>query len=73
MIAWLIVSLVTLLLVVAFAIALARHGLALGRTAKRMSEEVGPLANEISREAERASTRAGNLEPPTLGRKESRR
>jgi hypothetical protein len=73
LIAWLIVSIVTLLFVAAFAVALARHGLALGRTAKRMADEVSPLTKEISQEAERASARAGGLQAPTLGRKETRR
>ena len=58
---WVILALVTVAVVVIFALGLAKQGLIVGRTAARMAEEVGGLANEISADAARASDRAARL------------
>ena len=59
---WLLLAgLVTVILLGAGLVALVRHGISLGRTVGRFSEEVGGLANEISREAATASARASGL------------
>jgi hypothetical protein len=53
----LVVALLTTAVVVAMAIGLIRHLLVLYRSVGRFGREVGPLAEEISEEAERASRR----------------
>jgi hypothetical protein len=61
---WFIVALVTTAAMIVFAIALVRHGLIVGRTARQFQEEAQPVVDEISRQAQRASDRAGSLQPP---------
>jgi hypothetical protein len=58
---WVVLALVTVGVVVAFALGLAKQGLIVGRTAARMAEEVGGLANDIGAQAARASDRAAGL------------
>lgn len=58
---WVILALVTVGVVVAFAVGLAKQGLIVGRSAARMAEDVGALADEIGRESARASDRMANL------------
>lgn len=58
---WVILALATVGVVVAFAVGLAKQGLIVGRSAARMAEEVGGLANEISADAARASDHAASL------------
>jgi hypothetical protein len=58
---WFTVTLVTTLMVVAVLIGLVRHVLGLGRTLRRFQEEVSPIAQEISAEGDRATTRASRL------------
>jgi hypothetical protein len=55
---WVVLALVTVGVVVAFALGLAKQGIIVGRTAARMAEEVGALANDIGEGAARASDRA---------------
>ncbi len=55
---WLLLSLAAGIALLVFAIALARHGLVLFRTVGRFSDEVGPIVEDISREADRARERA---------------
>jgi hypothetical protein len=45
---WFVITILTTAAVIAVLIALVRHVLLLGRTARRMQEEVSPLAREIS-------------------------
>lgn len=73
LVVWLVVGLVTLVAVAAFAIFLVRHVLILGRTAGRMQDELAPLAQEISRESARAGDRAANLRMPSKGKRPTRR
>ena len=52
-----------------FVVALARHAVIIGRTARRFQEEVGPLAAEVADEGAKTSDRAGRLGlPRTHGR-----
>jgi Na+-translocating ferredoxin:NAD+ oxidoreductase RNF subunit RnfB len=44
---WLAIGLVTLLAVAAMMVALVRHGLLVGRAARRMNDEVTPITSEI--------------------------
>jgi hypothetical protein len=64
---WIIIGLVTTIAMIAFLVALVRHALLLGRTARRMQEEVAPIARQISSEVDRASTKAASLRPPSIG------
>ncbi len=65
---WFVIALVTTLVIVVVIVGLVRHALVLGRAAKRFQEEVGPIANEIGVEGDRASGRAAGLRPSGLGR-----
>ena len=67
LVVWFIVAIVSTLAVMACLIALVRHVLVLGRTAREMQEFLQPLADEISREGQRASTRAASLQVPGRG------
>lgn len=64
LVVWLVVGLTATALLIAFGIALVRHGMILGRTAKQMADEVGPIAADIQREAARAADHVGRLPPP---------
>ncbi|MGZ4133236.1 MAG: hypothetical protein ACXVWF_09325 [Actinomycetota bacterium] len=62
---WLIVAmLVPLVAIAAFVAALVRHGLVVGRSAQRLQAEVGPLAEEITRETARQGERLSSLKGP---------
>jgi hypothetical protein len=61
---WFIVALTTSVAVIVFAIALVRHGLIVGRTAKQFQEEAQPVVDDISRQTRRASEHAASLKPP---------
>jgi hypothetical protein len=70
---WLLLSGVSAILLIACFAALARHVLILGRTARRFSEEVFSIADEVSRQGARAQGRASRLgsdrsEDPPPGR-----
>jgi hypothetical protein len=64
LVVWLLVAIVSTAAVLACLVALVRHVLILGRSAREMQEAVKPLADEISSEGQRASTRAASLEVP---------
>jgi hypothetical protein len=59
---WLVVALVSTTAVLAVLIALVRHTMILGRSLKRFQQEVGPLAEEIGAQGDRAADRAQRLE-----------
>jgi hypothetical protein len=61
---WFVVALITTVAFVACAIALGRHVLIVGRTAKRFQEEAQPIVDAISQQADRASEHAGSLRAP---------
>jgi hypothetical protein len=64
---WFVIGIVTAVAMVAFALALVRHVLLLGRTARRMQDEIAPIANDITSGVDRASTKASSLRPPSFG------
>ncbi|MDH4113147.1 MAG: hypothetical protein OEV60_10800 [Actinomycetota bacterium] len=61
LIVWFLVGILTTATVIAFLLALIRHLLVLGRTARRMQEELSPIVQQISTEGGRASERASRL------------
>jgi uncharacterized membrane protein len=63
---WFVIGILTTVAMIAFLIALTRHVLLLGRTARRMQEEVGPIASEITSGMDRASSRAAGLKVPAF-------
>jgi uncharacterized membrane protein len=61
LVVWIALGCVSTLVVLAFVLALGRHALILGRTARRFQEEVGSIADEVARERARASEHADRL------------
>ena len=62
---WFIVALVTTVALIAFGIAMVRHLILVGRTARQMQDEAQPIVEELSREGQRASRHAAQLRPLT--------
>jgi len=62
---WFVVALVTTVALLACGIALVRHFILIGRTARRFQEEAQPIVDDMSRGGRRASERAAALRPPT--------
>jgi hypothetical protein len=69
---WLVVALVSTTAVLAVLIALVRHTMILGRSLKRFQQEVGPLAEEIGAQGDRAAGRAQRLEARGSGQPRGR-
>ncbi len=66
---WFVIGLLTVVAVLALLIALIRHLMVLGRTARRFQEEVTPIAEDISTLSDRASNRSrGRSRGPRTGR-----
>ncbi len=61
---WIAIGLATTVAILALLIALIRHVLVLGKSLQRFQQEVQPVAEEISAEGERASSRASDLKVP---------
>ena len=61
LVVWFIVGIVSTVAVLAFLLALIRHLLVLGRTARRIQDELSPIVQEISVEGSRANERASRL------------
>jgi hypothetical protein len=61
LIVWFVIGIVTTIAVLAFLIALIRHLLVLGRSARQMQDELSPVVQEISAQGTRASDRASRL------------
>ncbi len=61
LIVWFVIGIVSTIAVLAFLTALIRHLLLLGRTARRMQEELTPIVHDISDQGARASERASRL------------
>ena len=64
LVVWLVLTLLSILAIVAVLAGLVRSALVLSRSIGRFSEEVGPLVAEIGREGGRAAERGSSLEPP---------
>ena len=67
LVVWFVIGLVTTVALIAFFIALGRHALVLGRSAKQMQEAVKPIADDISRLTARQQTRIGELKEKVPG------
>ena len=61
LVVWIVLGAASTLALTAFVVALGRHVLILGRTARRFQEEVGSIADEVAREGARASEHAERL------------
>jgi hypothetical protein len=61
---WFVVALVTTAALLVCAIALVRHVILIGRTARRMQQETQPLLEDLSRGTQQASRHASELRPP---------
>jgi hypothetical protein len=59
---WLIVTLLSTIAVIVVLVALGRHAALVGRSAKKLQGEVGPLSEELARQSARASDRASRLQ-----------
>ena len=64
LVVWFIVAIVSTAAVIATLVALVRHVLILGRSARELQEAVKPLADEIAADGQRASQRASSLQVP---------
>ncbi|MET0800088.1 MAG: hypothetical protein ABWZ53_02835 [Actinomycetota bacterium] len=62
---WFILGGAVAVVLVAFLVALIRQVFLLGRTARRMQEELAPITRDISSQVAQASSRAGSLKPPS--------
>jgi hypothetical protein len=56
LVVWFVVGIVSTVAVLACLTGLLRHMLVLGRTVKQLQEEVRPIADDLARERQRAST-----------------
>jgi hypothetical protein len=61
LIVWFVIGIVSTLAVLACLAALIRHLMVLGRTARRMQEELAPVVREISHGGSRAGARASEF------------
>ena len=66
---WLLLGILSTLVFVVFAVSLGRQGLIIGRTARRFQEEVGPIAQDLSREGSETADRAQALHVPRRTRR----
>lgn len=61
LVAWFVIGVVTTVALTAFFVALARHAVILGRSAKRMQEEAQPIVEDINRLTARQGARIDAL------------
>jgi hypothetical protein len=61
---WFVITILATAAVIAVLIALVRHVLLLGRTARRMQDELSPLADDISSGVADASAKAQSFQSP---------
>jgi hypothetical protein len=59
---WLVISILTTIAVMIVLIALARHAMVVGRSAKRFQEEVGPLADRLNQQSAEISRKTSKLQ-----------
>jgi hypothetical protein len=58
---WLVVGLLSTVVAIAFAVALVRHVMVLGRSLSRFQDEVEPLTRAIGEQSARVSLRSSSL------------
>jgi hypothetical protein len=74
LVVWLVVGLVSTAALIAVAVWLVRHVILIGRSVGRVTDELGPITEEISRQSASASDRAAKLRMPSRhGRSSGRR
>jgi hypothetical protein len=61
LVVWFVVTIVSTVAVLACMIGLLRHVLVLGRTVKQLQAEVQPIADEVSKERQRAVAHASAI------------
>jgi uncharacterized membrane protein (DUF106 family) len=61
LVVWFVVGIVSTTAILAFLIALMRHLLVLGRTMKRLQDELQPIADDVAREGQRAGAHASAI------------
>ncbi|MGZ4132854.1 MAG: hypothetical protein ACXVWF_07390 [Actinomycetota bacterium] len=64
---WLVVGLVSTTAVLVCLLGLVRHVLILGRTVKQLQDEVQPIAEDLSRQGQRAGERTASIGGRRLG------
>jgi hypothetical protein len=64
LVVWFVVGIVTTVALVTFLVALGRHALILGRTARQAQDAIAPLADDIARGAGRAATKTQGFRMP---------
>ena len=64
---WFVIGIITAVAMVAFVVAVVRHVFLLGRTARRMQEEIAPIANDITAGVDRAGSKASSFQAPSFG------
>ncbi len=64
---WFIIGICTTVALIGFLLFLGWHGVLLGRTFQRLSDEVRPLADDISRATDRQSRRMDELRTKAAG------
>jgi hypothetical protein len=67
--AWFIVAVISTTLILLCLLGLVRHVILIGRTARQAQDEIQPIVQDVSREAQRASERASSLQPPGHARR----
>lgn len=72
LVVWFVIGIVTTVALVACFVALGRHVVILGRTARQTQEALQPLADDVARGADRASARAQGFRLPTAKAPERR-
>lgn len=72
LVVWFVVGIAATVALVAFLLALGRHALILGRTARQAQDSIAPLADDIARGAGRAATRMQGFRVP-VGKTPERR
>jgi adenosyl cobinamide kinase/adenosyl cobinamide phosphate guanylyltransferase len=65
---WLFLGIATTAVFLVFAVAVGRHAIIIGRTARRFRDEVGPIAQDVSREGSETADRAEGLRVPRRSR-----
>jgi hypothetical protein len=59
---WLFMAGISSLAVIIVLVALIRHGLSVGRTAKRFQQEIGPLTDQLQTLSARAGERSSQMQ-----------
>jgi hypothetical protein len=71
LIVWFVVGIVSTLAILACLLGLVRHVLILGRTVKQLQEELQPMADDLTREGQRASEHVAAIGDRRRGRSSS--